>query len=63
MKPLGALSTYLRGVKTEFKKVHWPTKERFLRSFLMVVVSVVVATLVITAIDATLQYIIKQILL
>ncbi|MDO8471719.1 MAG: preprotein translocase subunit SecE [bacterium] len=62
MKPFASLSTYLKGVRTEFKKVQWPSKKRFLRSFWLVILSVSVATLVVAAIDTGLQYIIKTII-
>jgi len=56
------VQTYLRGVKTEFTKVTWPTKSQFSQSFRVVVVFVVVSALIVSAIDYGLGLVIKAII-
>jgi len=57
------ISAYFSGVKTEFKKVEWPTKKRFQRSFFVVVFSIIFATVLVLVIDYALQYIVKSIII
>lgn len=49
------LREYLSGAKSEFDKVKWPTRDRFMRSFITVVIAVVIATLAVLFIDSLLQ--------
>ncbi len=57
------ITTYFTGVKTEFKKVQWPTKKRFQRSFWVVILSIAMATVAVLIIDFALQLIVKSVLI
>lgn len=56
------VKTYLRGVKTEFTKVTWPTKQQFRQSFIVVVIFVAVSAVIVSAVDYGLQLVIKAII-
>ena len=58
-----ALWQYLRGVRAEFRKVTWPTKQQFWRNFTTVVLSVVIVAVIAGAFDRLLQYILSQTIL
>lgn len=63
MKLVGGIISYFRGVKAEFLKVKWPTKAQFQRSFMLVIVGVIVATTLVTILDIGLKLIVKNILI
>ena len=57
-----AVREYFAGALSEFRKVTWPTREKFIRSFITVVIAVVVAVVAVTLVDALLQAGLKAIL-
>lgn len=52
---------YLRGVKSEFKKVVWPTKEQVIKYSLVVIVVSIITALVLSAYDEIVYFLIKLI--
>ena len=60
---ISPILAYFTGVKTEFKKVEWPNKKRFQRSFWVVIFSIMFATVLVLVVDYALQYIVKSILI
>ncbi|MDK8276150.1 MULTISPECIES: preprotein translocase subunit SecE [Peptoniphilus] len=52
---------YLRGVKSEFKKVVWPTKEQVIKYSTVVIVVSILSALVLSAYDEIVYFIIKLI--
>lgn len=55
-----AIVQYLRGVRAEFGKVAWPTKQQFWRNFLTVILSVLIVAVLAGALDKLLEYILTQ---
>ena len=49
-------SAFFKGVKSEFQKIIWPTKETLAKQTVAVVVITVVTSLLIAVIDRGLQY-------
>ena len=47
---------YFKGLKSEFKKITWPTKDDVLKQTLVVTVITVVVAVLIAAIDLGVQY-------
>lgn len=47
----GGITSFFRGVKTEMKKVQWPTKRELVRYTIVVFITVVFISLLILAID------------
>jgi len=58
-----ALWQYLRGVRAEFGKVVWPTKQQFWRNFITVIVSIVIVAIVAGAFDRLLEIILTKTIL
>ena len=48
--------SFFKGVKTEFKKISWPDKEKLLKQSVAVVCISVVLGFIITLLDTILQY-------
>jgi preprotein translocase subunit SecE len=57
-EPIG---DYFRGVKTEFSKIEWPTKEQLRVEFIAVIVIAAIISLVVFAIDIGLDKVIATI--
>ncbi|MFZ5600753.1 MAG: preprotein translocase subunit SecE [Bacillota bacterium] len=51
----GGISKYLRGVQSELKKVHWPTRKEITTYTAVVLVSVAVVAVVIWVLDSLLS--------
>ncbi len=49
-------TSFFRGVKQEFKKITWPSKNTVLKQTVVVTFSVVVFSVLIAAIDALMKY-------
>ena len=49
----------IKGMKTEFKKVVWPTKQEIINSTLVVVVSIIGIAVAIKLIDMVLRLLLK----
>ncbi len=47
----GGITSFFRGVKTEMKKVQWPTKRELVRYTIVVFITVVFISLLILVID------------
>ena len=47
---------FVKGVKSELKKVVWPTKEQLIKSTTMVILLVVVFSVIILGFDMLLEY-------
>jgi preprotein translocase subunit SecE len=47
---------FVKGVKSELKKVVWPTKEQLIKSTTMVILLVVVFAVIILGFDMLLEY-------
>lgn len=47
---------FIKGVKSELKKVVWPTKEQLVKSTTMVILLVVVFAVIILGLDMLLEY-------
>ena len=47
---------FVKGVKSELKKVVWPTKEQLIKSTTMVILLVVVFAVIILGLDMLLEY-------
>lgn len=47
---------FVKGVKSELKKVVWPTKEQLVKSTTMVILLVVVFAVIILGLDMLLEY-------
>lgn len=47
---------FVKGVKSELKKVVWPTKEQLVKSTAMVILLVVVFAVIILGLDMLLEY-------
>ncbi len=47
---------FVKGVKSELKKVVWPTKEQLIKSTAMVILLVVVFAVIILGLDMLLEY-------
>lgn len=52
---------FLKGVRSELKKVVWPTKKQLLNNTLMVIVLILVLSAVILGFDLILEFIDKNI--
>ncbi|MBO4784378.1 MAG: preprotein translocase subunit SecE [Lachnospiraceae bacterium] len=48
--------SFFKGIKSEFKKITWPTKDDVFKQTLVVTVITVVVALLIAAIDLGVQY-------
>jgi len=59
---LKKLIAYFKGVRGELQKVSWVSKSRFIRSFISIIISLVVATVVIMLIDTGLRQLLKLII-
>lgn len=55
MERWGQLVQFLQEVRTELKKVHWPTKKEVVGSTVVVIVSVFILSFFLGAIDVILQ--------
>ena len=51
-----SLSAFFKGVKTEFKKISWPDKNKLFKQSVAVVCISVVLGMIITLLDTILQY-------
>jgi preprotein translocase subunit SecE len=60
---MGKITEFFENIKTEMKKVSWPTKEELLGSTGVVMVLWILLSIYIFASDNILQYIVKQFLL
>ncbi|MCR4955612.1 MAG: preprotein translocase subunit SecE [Lachnospiraceae bacterium] len=49
-------TSWFTGLKTEFRKIIWPTKDSLIRETVAVLVSTVVLALIIAGIDYLVQY-------
>lgn len=47
---------FIKGVKSELKKVVWPTKEQLIKSTTMVILLVVVFAVIILGVDMLLEF-------
>ena len=47
---------YLRGVKSEFKKVVWPTKDTVIKYSIIVIVAVILSSLLLLAYDKIIMF-------
>jgi len=58
------LINYFQGVVSELKKVHWPTRQEVISHTVIVIISAVVATSILAALDygltSLVQYIVQQ---
>lgn len=57
-----SLKRYFRGVRSEFKKVVWPTKKQWIQYSLIVIVVSIVTALFIYAIDFVIGHILSLII-
>lgn len=55
MERWGQLVQFLQEVRTELKKVHWPTRKEIVGSTVVVIVSVFIVSFFLGAIDLVLQ--------
>jgi len=55
------LADYFRGVKTEFKKIEWPTKEQLKLEFMAVIVIAAIISVLVFFIDLGLEKFINSI--
>lgn len=55
MERWGQLVQFLQEVRTELKKVHWPTRKEVVGSTVVVIVSVVIVSFFLGGIDVILQ--------
>ncbi len=53
------LPEYVEGVKTEFKRIEWPSKEQLGKEFVSVVIIVAIISIIIYVIDLGLDNLIK----
>ena len=53
---------YFRGVRTEMKKVVWPTKKQVINNTLIVLAVVLISAIVICGLDALFSLVIKLLL-
>lgn len=51
VKPFRSIVEYVQGAYAEFRRVTWPTREAVIRYTLLVIATVVVSGLIITAFD------------
>lgn len=56
-KEAGAVKRYFRGVRSEFKKVIWPTKSQLANYSVIVIVVSIITAVVIYAVDFVVQQI------
>lgn len=59
--PMEQLTTYLKGVRTEWTKISWPTWPQIWGQTIIVLVMVSVMTLCLFALDQSFHFIIKSI--
>ncbi len=52
----GGLGRYFRGVKSEFKKVVWPTKDTVIKYSIIVIVAVILSSLLLLAYDKIIMF-------
>lgn len=52
----GGLGKYFRGVKSEFKKVVWPTKDTVIKYSIIVIVAVILSSLLLLAYDKIIMF-------
>ncbi|KAB2881439.1 preprotein translocase subunit SecE [bacterium] len=60
---MGKLTEFFENIKTEMKKVSWPTKDELMGSTGVVMVVWILLSIYIFTTDNILQYIVKQFLL
>lgn len=53
----GGLGRYFRGVKSEFKKVVWPSKETVIKYSTIVIIAVIISSLLLLAYDKIVMFI------
>ncbi len=56
-----SVGKYLRGVKSEFKKVVWPTKDQVIKYSLVVIIASIITALILSAYDEIVYFLIKLI--
>ena len=54
----GSLGRYFRGVKSEFKKVVWPTKDTVIKYSIIVIVAVILSSLLLLAYDKIVMFLV-----
>ena len=52
----GGLGKYFRGVKSEFKKVVWPSKDTVIKYSIIVIVAVILSSLLLLAYDKIIMF-------
>lgn len=57
----GGLSKYFRGVKSEFKKVVWPSFDTVIKYSIIVIVAVILFALLFTVYDKIIMFLFKPI--
>ncbi|WBW49777.1 preprotein translocase subunit SecE [Peptoniphilus equinus] len=57
-----SLGRYFRGVKSEFKKVIWPTKKEIINYSLIVIVAIIAFALLLTVFDKIVIFILNLII-
>ena len=60
---LGKVKKFLRGVKSELKKVNWPNKSQLISYTMVVIVTVVLVTAFIGAVDLVFSNLIRTFIL
>ncbi len=60
---LSKIKKFLRGVKSELKKVNWPNKSQLISYTMVVIVTVVLVTTFIGAVDLVFSNLIKTFIL
>lgn len=59
---LKRIASYFRELRSEFKKVTWPSKKQVINNAIVVIVVVVIAAIVIGALDGILTYLVQLLL-
>lgn len=57
-----SLGKYFRGVKSEFKKVVWPTKKEIVNLSIIVIVAIIVFSILILAYDKIVTFLLNLII-
>lgn len=60
--PGNAISKYFRDIKSEFKKITWPSKDEILKSTKTVFITVVIFTLILWLFDSVFQNLLKTVI-
>ncbi|WP_373532076.1 preprotein translocase subunit SecE [Vampirovibrio sp.] len=59
--PMEQLTTYLKGVRTEWTKISWPTTQQIIGQIIVVLAVVSIMTLILFVMDFTFHFIVNAI--